>query len=138
MQSLDRKTKVTDANKVGTGRENLPAALVAVVALDPVSVGFGAVPAGSGATLRSAIVLTNTGGARQTYTLGVVDPTGAGVSYSLPGTAMTLAPGHSASVTVTQLARRGAGPGPGHKQAVLQVRTGGKVVANAMLYALMK
>ena len=138
VKPLDRQNTVavTDANKVGTGRENVLSAVNAVVALDPVSISFGAVPSGSGSMLRSTVTLTNTSRASQTYTMTVSEPTSADVVYSVPATAVTLAAGDSTSVTVTQLAQKAAGAG--HKQAVLQVRTGGRVVANAMLFTLVK
>ena len=41
---------LNDVNIVGAGRENLDSAVNAAVALDPVSVSFGAVPYGSGQT----------------------------------------------------------------------------------------
>jgi hypothetical protein len=136
VKALDHKSTVTDANKVGTGRENVLSAVSARVALDPVSISFGAVPSGSGATLQSAVTLTNTSGAPQSYTLKVVEPAGAGVSYSVPATAITVGATESATVVVTQVAQRGAAAGP--KQAVLQVSAGGNVIANAMLYTLVK
>ena len=136
VKSLDKTSIVTDANKVGSGRENLLAAVNARVALDPVSLSFGAVPAGSGMALQGSIELTNLSSASQTYSLQVVEPQGSGVVFSAPAAAVTLAPGASASVAVSMAASKGAGSGP--RQAVLQVLAGRAVVAQAMLYTLLK
>lgn len=136
VKSLDLASIVTDANLVGTGRENLQAAVQASVALDPVSVSFGAVPSGSGQSLRADVTLTNTTAASQTYTLAVDEAAGRGVGFSVPGKSVTVAPGESASVAVTLVAQKGAAAGA--NQAVLKVSTANGVVANAMLYALVK
>ena len=136
VQSLDKASIVTDANQVGTGRENLFAAVNARVALDPVSLSFGAVPAGSGMALQGSIDLSNLSAGWQTYSVQVVESQGSGVVFSVPGGAITLGPGASASVAVSMAASKGAGSGP--RQAVLQVLAGGAVVAQAMLYTLLK
>jgi len=136
VKDLDNATIVADANKVGTGRGNLLAAVQASVALDPVSLSFRAVPAGSGRTMQDSIELTNVSGAPKTYTFQVVDPAGGGVAFSVPGTGVTLADGASALIAIQMTALKGGSSG--HKQAVLQVSAGGKVVAQAMLYALIK
>jgi subtilisin family serine protease len=136
VKDLDNTSIVTDANKVGTGRQNLLAAVQASVAMDPVSVSFGAVPSGSGQAMQRSVQLTNISGAPQTYTMQVVEPSGSGVSFSVPGGGVTLAPGASAAVVVSMSALKGAGAGP--KQAVLQVSAGGGVVANSMLFTLIK
>lgn len=137
VKSLDKTSIVTDANKVGTGRENLLAAVNARVALDPVSLSFGAVPAGSGMALQGSIELANISAGSQTYSVQVVESQGSGVVFSVPAGAITLAPGASASVAVSMTASKGAGSGP--RQAVLQVLDAGRaVVAQAMLYTLLK
>jgi subtilisin family serine protease len=136
VKDLDNLTIVTDANKVGTGRENVLAAVQASVALDPVSLSFGAVPSGSGNTLQRSVQLTNISGSAQTFTLQVVETSGGAVAFSVPGGAVSLSPGASATVVVSMSALKGASEGP--KQAVLQVSAGGGVVAKAMLYTLIK
>jgi len=136
VKDLDNTTIVTDANKVGTGRQNLLAAVQASVALDPVSLSFGAVPAGSGRTMQDSVELTNVSGGPQTYTLEVVDGAGAGVTFSVPGTVVTLVHGASARVAIQMKPLKGGSTGP--KQAVLRVSAGGQVVAQAMLFALIK
>lgn len=136
VKNLDNISIVTDANKVGTGRQNLLAAVQASVALDPVSLSFGAVPSGSGNALRRSVQLSNISDAAQTYTLQVVEPRGSGVTFSAPGGAVSLAPGESATVVVSMSAVKGAATGP--NQAVLQVSAAGRVVAQAMLFTLVK
>ena len=136
VKALDNVTIINDGTLVGTGRENLLAAVQARVALDPVSLSFGAVPAGSGQSMQSSVQLTNISAGPQTYTLQVVEASGSGVTFSLPAAFLTLAPGASGSVTVSMAALKGASVGS--KQAVLQVSTGGQVVAQAMLYTQVK
>ena len=136
VKELDNVTIVTDANKVGTGRENLLAAVNANVALDPVSLSFGAMPAGSGMALQGSVQLTNLTSGPQTYALQVVESTGSGVAFTGPGAAITLAAGASASVSVSMVALKGATAGP--RQAVLRVSAGNSVVARAMLFTLIK
>ena len=136
VRSLDGASIVRDANQVGTGRENLAKAVAATVALEPVSLSFGSVPSGSGQALQGSVTLTNLTGAAQTLSLSVVEGMGAGVTFSLPSGAVTLAPGASQTVAVGMAATRGTSAG--HKQAVLQVSAGGQPVANAMLYVLVK
>ena len=127
---------VTDANKVGTGRENLVSALAAKVALDPVSLSFGAVPSGSGQSMTRSIMLTNISGGAQTYDLAVIEPQGAGAGFTVSPSSVTMGAGASAEVSVTMSAQRGAAGGG--KQAVLKISSGGAVVANAMLFTLIK
>ena len=135
VKDLDNTTILVDANKVGTGRENLASAVAAKAALEPVSLSFGAVPSGSGQSQTRGVVISNVSGAAQTYALAVVEG-GAGVSYSLSTSTVTLGAGASAEIVVTMSAQRGVTPGG--RQAVLQLSAGGSVVANAMLYTLIK
>jgi subtilisin family serine protease len=126
---------VDDVNIIGSGRENLENAVGAAVALDPVSVSFGAVPAGSGQTRRSSITLKNLSVGPQTFTLAVIDATTTGASYGLSRSVVTLGGGESATVVVTMTAQRG---GAGDQQGVLDIQAAGKSVAHAALYTLMK
>ena len=126
---------VDDVNVVGTGRENLESAVQAVVALDPVSISFGAVPSGSGQPRQASVTLRNLSAAPQTFGLAVIDAKTSGVTYSLSRSGMTLGAGESATVVVTMTALRGAS---GDQQAVLDVTAGGQSVAHAALYTLMK
>jgi subtilisin family serine protease len=127
---------VQDVNVVGAGRENLAAAVNAKVTLDPVSLSFGAVPAGSGQVREQAITLTNVSGAPQTLSLAVDSALGSGASYAVSPANVTLAAGASATVTVTMNAARGASAGG--KQAMLQVKAAGAPVAHAVLFTLVK
>ena len=125
----------TDVNIVGAGRENLLAAVNAQAALDPVSVSFGAVPSGSGQTRSVAVTLSNLTSAPLTYTLSALPASGAGVMWSVPSN-VSVAAGGTASFTVSMTAAQGAPAGS--KQATLEVSAGGKVVAHAVLYTLVK
>ena len=127
---------VVDANKVGTGRENLQAAVGAKVALDPVSVSFGAVPFGSGQSLTRSVTVTNLSGAAQTYSFSVTEPSGAGAVFAGPAQTLNLASGATGTVLVSMSAQRGIAAG--NRQAVLQISAAGAVIANAMLYALIQ
>jgi hypothetical protein len=129
-------TTVTDVNILGSGRENLLAAVGAWVALDPVSVSFGAVPSGSGRTLGYAVTLSNISGSSHTFNLSV-GTGGGGVSYSLDTSALTLAAGQSGTFTVWMTADKGAVAGD--HQAKLAVSVGGTgEVAHAAVYTLIK
>jgi minor extracellular serine protease Vpr len=123
-----------DVNINGAGRENLLLAVNAKVALDPVSVSFGAVPSGSGLARQASVTLTNLTSAPQTYSLSV-SGTGAAL-YAVSPASVTLAAGASGTATVTMDSSKGATTGG--KQAYLEVGAGGTNVAHAALYTLMK
>ena len=125
-----------NVNINGTGRENLLAAVNAKVALDPVSLSFGAVPSGSGKTLRMTVTLTNVSGAAQTYTLSISGQPANSVAYSVGQPSVTLAAGAKADVTVTMTASQGASVGG--KQAYLEISTAGGAIAHAALFTLIK
>lgn len=126
---------VTDVNIVGAGREDLLAAVQAQVALAPVSLSFGAVPAGGGRSIALPITLTNVSGASKTYGLAVSGGA-SGISYSLSATSVTVAAGESATVVVSMNATPGASQGG--KQAALEISSGGANIAHAALYTLVK
>jgi subtilisin family serine protease len=123
-----------DVNIIGAGRENLFSAVNAVVALDPVSVSFGAIPSGSGQTHAFAVTLTNLGGAA-TFD-AVVGAGSGGVSFSVSPASLTLAAGASGTVTVTMSAEKGALAGD--HQATLTISSGGSEVAHAAVYTFIK
>ncbi len=126
---------VEDANIAGAGREDLLAAVKASVALDPVSLSFGAVPAGSGQSHSFDLGLTNLISTTMTYDLAV----GAGdasVAYSLDQSSVTLDPGASTTVTVQMTAQKGASPG--FHQAWLTVSSAGNEIAHAAVMADIK
>jgi subtilisin family serine protease len=120
-------------NIEGTGRENLQSAVNAQIALDPVSVSFGAVPNTAGQIKSATVTLTNLSGAPATLSLGV---SGSAASlYSLDRSSVTLAGGASGTVTVTLNAPQGIPVGG--RQAWLDVGTGGNT-AHAAIYTYFK
>ena len=125
----------TDVNIIGAGRENLLSAVNATVALDPVSVSFGAVPSGSGQTRRVNVTLTNLTSVAHTYALSVVPAAGGGVAWSVP-TSITVAAGGAASFTVSMTAAQGAPAGS--KQSTLEISDEATPVAHVRLYTLVK
>jgi len=134
VRNLDGST-LTDVNIAGAGREDLLAAVTAKVALDPVSLSFGAVPSGSGQSRQLDIVLTNVSGAAQTYSIGVSGAS-SGVSFSVNRSSVTLAAGESATLRVTMTAAPRAALGG--KQGFLEIGAAGAPVAHAVLYTLVK
>lgn len=135
-------TPVLDVNVVGAGRLNLLSAVNARVALDPVSISFGAVPSGAGQTKSFEVTLTNVSAQRATYGLSLSGATNAqgqpasGIGYTLRPSSVTLDPGRSGVVTVTMAASKGIAAGD--YQATLSVTTGGSQVAHAAVYTLVK
>jgi subtilisin family serine protease len=125
LRSFNTATTVTDVNVIGAGRENLDNAVQATVALDPVSVSFGAVPSGSGQTKTATVQLSLGSGP---YTVSVSSSTGTGVSYSASVSGST--------ITVTMSAAKSASAGD--HQATLRVLRGGAEVAHAAVYTLIK
>jgi minor extracellular serine protease Vpr len=118
---------VTDPNIVGAGLDNLLAAVGAKVALDPVSLSFGAVPSGSGQTKTATIALSTLSGAGAT-SVSIGAGSGTGVSYTA-----TLSGG---KIIVGMSATRSASKGD--HQATLRVLSGGVEVAHAVVYTLIK
>lgn len=127
---------VTDPNIIGAGRENLLSAVEAKVALDPVSVSFGAVPSGSGQTRTFTLTLSDLTGSGGTYTVSIGSSTGIGVTYSVSSAPVTLAADGSATVTITMAADKGASFGD--HSATLTVSDSGGEVAHAVVYTLIK
>lgn len=127
---------VADVNVVGAGRENLLAAVNAKVAIEPVSISFGAIPSGAGQTKTVAVRLTNLSGAVASWTLAITGTTGSGVAFSVGPGAVALAAGASTTVNVTMTAARSAGFGD--HQARLTVSSGGTEIAHAAVYTLVK
>ena len=135
LKTYDTAKPQDDVNVIGAGRENLLKAVGARVALDPVSVSFGAVPSGSGQSRSVAVTVTNHG-ALETFSLTVADVTSSGVSFSVSPSTLTLGAGESGTVTVTMSAAKGAAL-KGH-QATLSVSSGVVEVAHAAVYTLVK
>ncbi len=127
--SLERSVNI-----IGAGRENLEAAVEAKVALDPVSVSFGAIPSGSGQTQTFDVQVSDLTGGGGTYAVSV----GAGsgdVAYSVSPSSISLGANGSVTVTVTMQATKGATFG-GH-QVQLAISSGSPV-AHAAVYTLIK
>jgi minor extracellular serine protease Vpr len=101
---------INDPNAIGSGRENLDSAVNATLALDPVSVSFGAVPSGSGQTATMSVTVANLTGAPIALTPSVGAVSGTGVAYTVSGPA-SVAPGASATLNVTMTEAQGASPG---------------------------
>jgi minor extracellular serine protease Vpr len=124
-----------NVNVIGAGRENLFSAVSADLALDPVSVSFGAVPSGSGQGAQFPVTITNVSGGAATFDVAV----GAGdasVAYSASPASLSLGAGESGVVTVSMQTAKGAAAG-GH-QAWLTFSSGGSEVAHAAVYTLIK
>jgi len=136
LRSFTNGALQNNVNINGAGRENLLAAVNAKVALDPVSLGFGAVASGSGQTRQMSVTLTNLSGAAQTYSLSVSGQPASGVVYSVNKPSLTLAAGAKANLTVTMSASQGASAGG--KQAYLEVNAGAGNIAHAALFTLVK
>lgn len=124
----------TTVNSVGTGRENLNSAVHAKVALDPVSVSFGAVPSISGITKTFNVTLTNLDSSSHLFSLSIANTTGTGVSYSVTPS-VTLAAGASGTATVTMTAAKASSLG--FHQATLNVSDGG-TLAHAAVFTFIK
>jgi hypothetical protein len=123
-----------DVNVTGAGLENLEAAAKATVALDPVSVSFGAVPAGSGQSPTVAVTLTNLSGGTQTF--GLTTSAANGVTFSVSPNTVMLDAGQSTTVNVTMSSTKRASTGD--QQAWLGVSVGKTQVAHAALYTYLK
>jgi hypothetical protein len=124
----------TNVNIIGAGRENLLAAVEAKVALDPVSVSFGAIPSGSGQTQTLDVQISDLTGAGGSYAVSV-GPGSGGVAYSVSPSSISLGANGSATVTVTMQEAKGAAGG-GH-QAQLTI-SNGSPVAHAAVYTFIK
>jgi subtilisin family serine protease len=123
----------TNGLDVGSGRENLNSAVHASLALDPVSVSFGAVPSGSGQTKSMDVTVMNlTSSPLAVPAPTITGATGTGVTYSVNPAPFSLPAGGTATITVTMSAQKGAGLGA--HQAIL--RFGG--LAHAVLFTWIK
>jgi minor extracellular serine protease Vpr len=135
---LKKSTSTTledNVNIIGAGRENLLAAVNAVVTLDPVSVSYGAVPSGSGQTLNRTVTLKNVSAAAANLSL-TVGPGDSSVFYFVSPASVSLNAGQSAAITVTAVAAKDAVAG-GH-QGLLKISAGTNEVAHAAVYTLIK
>lgn len=134
LRTFNTGATATDPLVIGSGRENLLSAVGARVALDPVSVSFGAVPSGSGQTRTVDVEVTNLGAAA-TFQLSV----GAGnasVAFSVSPATLALGSGESGIATVTMTAVQGAAGGD--HSATLSIANGGTQVAHGVVYTFVK
>lgn len=130
-------TRIVDnPNIVGAGLENAENAVTASVSLDPVSIGYGAVPSGSGQGRTDEIVVKNLLSTTATYTFAVEDPFAGGATYSVSPSSVTLAPGATATIRVSVSVPRGFDMTD--DWAWLEVFRGGIEVAHAALYTRTK
>ena len=111
---------LTDVNAVGAGRENLNSAVHASLALDPVSVSFGAIPTGSGQTRSMDVTVANLTGSTVAFTPSIT-PGDATVHYSVSSNVFSIPAGGTAKVTVTVNLDKGATLGA--HQATLSLGT---------------
>jgi minor extracellular serine protease Vpr len=131
----DGTTIVTDPNIIGTGRENLLKAVAPEVALDPVSVSFGAVPSMSGRSLAYVVRIKNEGESWHNFNLSVSGG-GDGVTYSLSTASIALNAGETGTFTVFMSAAKGAALGDHNGQ--LEVYGTSASYAHAALYTFIK
>ncbi|HET7203688.1 MAG TPA: S8 family serine peptidase [Steroidobacteraceae bacterium] len=123
---------VDDPNAVGAGLANLHYAVMASVSLDPVSLAFGGVPAGSGQSRSGQFMVKNLTDSTATFTFSIEDPAAGGVTYAVAPGSVTLGPGQTAMIDVSVNVPRGH-PTP-DDWAWLEVSVDGSEVAHAALY----
>jgi subtilisin family serine protease len=136
LRTSNAVTLASDVQLIGAGREDLLSAVLAPVALDPVSVSFGSVPSGSGQTRTATVTVTNLGGASLTGLAVTVGAGDASVVFGVSPIAASLAPGESTTVAVTLSSAKGAAGGD--HQAKLAVSASGTELAHAAVYAFVK
>ena len=117
----------SNVNIIGAGHANLLSAVNAMVALDHVSVSFGAVPSGSGQSDSRTVNLSTLSGTGP-YTVEVTNETGAGVDFGATISGNT--------ITVTMTASKGISAG--NRQGILRVKKAGVEIAHAAVYAFIK
>jgi len=127
LKTFDTGVLTANVNVVGAGREQLFSATNAKVALDPVSVSFGAVPSGSGQSDSRTVGLKTLSGAGP-YTVSVTNESGGGVDFGATISGST--------ITVTMTANKGIAAG--NRQGILRVFSGSTELAHAAVYAFIK
>jgi subtilisin family serine protease len=118
----------SNVNVVGAGRLDLARANAAKVALDPVSVSFGAVPSGSGQSASKTVSLSNLGGSGP-YSASV---TGENCEPRVDFEASV------SGMTVTVTMRSQKFQGAALCQGILRISNPGGEVAHAAVFALIK
>jgi len=119
---LDGKTIVNDVNVVGAGQVDLDSAVLAKVAVGPVSTSFGAVPSGAGQRLAGTVQLSSLTGTPHLATVTVVDPADA-ANFRTSATTVTVPANGTVSIPVSVALVKGAADGD--YQAELRVATDG-------------
>ncbi len=135
VKTFNAGTIATDPNVIGAGRQNLLAAVEAKVALDPVSVSYGAVPSTSGQTRTATMTVRNISGG-PLFLSFAVDSAPSGVAFTLDKTSASVGAGEATTLIISMTAARGASFGGKH--AKLLISSGGVDLAHAVLYALIK
>jgi hypothetical protein len=129
---------VMDVQVGGAGRVNLESAAGAAVLLDPVSVSFGATPAGAGVTKTVALRITNASAGAATWSVEIAPygPAPQGVTFSTSVPRVSLDAGDSAVIMVRAAFSKKATAGD--KQAWLVIADDAGMVAHAAVYARVK
>lgn len=104
-------TPDTDVQQVGNGLADLDAALAAKAVFTRTTVSFGAVTSGSGKTWTQQVTVQNIGASTLSSAVTVQDSTGLGTWTASPSS-VSLAPGASATITLTFTAPKKAAVGP--------------------------
>jgi subtilisin family serine protease len=125
----------TDGHIVGAGRDNVGKAGAAWVALDPVSVSFGAIPGGQGGSFARTVVIRNLKSFSYDYQLSVTGG-GTGINYSLSLTHINLAAGATGTFMVFMSADKGAIVGDHQGRLAVSGTIGD--YAHAVVYTLVK
>jgi minor extracellular serine protease Vpr len=128
----------TDTLVTGAGREDLLDAVNAAVALDPVSVSFGAISSGSGQTQSKVVTVTNLDGGTPAPLSFAVTPGDSSVAYSVSPPSAMFMPGESIAVTITMSAAKGAAATANGHQGVFTVSGSGGEQAHAAVFTLIK
>jgi minor extracellular serine protease Vpr len=128
---------VVDVNVQGAGKANLDNATGAIALLDPVSVSFGATPAGAGGSKTVPVRILNGGTTTKTWTIAIAAyGSASGVTFTRSASSVTLAAGASTTINVSATFAKAAPRGD--KQAWLVISEGGQMIAHAAVYAFVK
>jgi len=132
-------SKESDVLKIGSGLLDLNAAVQAQIALDPVSISFGGIPAKSAQSKTISLILTNISPAALnglSITIGERLPSSSAVIFTISYAPTSLAVG--ASVTAIVKVSTTKNSLAGFYQATLIINKGATEIAHAPLFALIK